>query len=108
MGTKEVVNVGKNIFDYTDKNNFGVNVKRLENNVIVTNGDTFQESFNVEGGGSLTFKNTNGDGYKLAVPSNGRINMIYRLMKNKIKREGLTEENKNLLDVYLLGKRITQ
>ena len=29
-------------------------------------------------------------------------------MKNKIKREGLTEENKNLLDVYLLGKRITQ
>lgn len=33
-------------------------------------GDTFQESFNVEGGGSLTFKNTNGDGYKLAVPSN--------------------------------------
>lgn len=34
--------------------------------------------------------------------------MIYRLMKNKIKRDGLTEENKNLLDVYLLGKRITQ
>lgn len=34
--------------------------------------------------------------------------MIYRLMKNKIKREGLTEENKNSLDVYLLGKRITQ
>ena len=32
--------------------------------------DTFQEPFNVEGGGSLTFKNTNGDGYKLAVPSN--------------------------------------
>jgi hypothetical protein len=29
-------------------------------------------------------------------------------MKNKIRREGLTEENKNLLDVYLLGKRITQ
>lgn len=34
--------------------------------------------------------------------------MIYRLMKMKIRREGLTEENKNLLDVYLLGKRITQ
>lgn len=34
--------------------------------------------------------------------------MIYRLMKNKIKRESLTEENKNLLDVYLLGKRVTQ
>lgn len=34
--------------------------------------------------------------------------MIYRLMKKKIRREGLTEENKNLLDVYLLGKRITQ
>ncbi len=34
--------------------------------------------------------------------------MIYRLMKNKIRREGLTEENKNLLDVYLLGNRITQ
>ena len=32
-------------------------------------GDTFQEPFNVEGGGSLTFKNTNGDGYQLAVPS---------------------------------------
>jgi hypothetical protein len=29
-------------------------------------------------------------------------------MKNKIKRESLTEENENLLDVYLLGKRITQ
>lgn len=29
-------------------------------------------------------------------------------MKNKIRREGLTEENKNLLDVYLLGNRITQ
>lgn len=26
----------------------------------------------------------------------------------KIRREGLTEENKNLLDVYLLGNRITQ
>lgn len=34
--------------------------------------------------------------------------MIYRLMKKKIQREGLTEENKNLLDVYLLGKRITE
>lgn len=34
--------------------------------------------------------------------------MIYRLMKKKIQREGLTEENKNLLDVYLLGERITQ
>lgn len=32
-------------------------------------GDTFQEPFNVENGGSLTFKNTNGDGYQLAVPS---------------------------------------
>lgn len=32
-------------------------------------GDTFQEPFNVEGGGSLTFKNTNGDGYQVAVPS---------------------------------------
>ena len=29
------------------------------------------------------------------------------LMKKKIKREGLTEENKNLLDVYLMGGRIT-
>lgn len=26
----------------------------------------------------------------------------------KIRREGLTEKNKNLLDVYLLGDRITQ
>lgn len=34
--------------------------------------------------------------------------MICRLMRMKIKREGLTEENKNLLDVYLLGSRITQ
>lgn len=34
--------------------------------------------------------------------------MIYRLMRMKIRREGLTEENKNLLDVYLLGNRITQ
>lgn len=34
--------------------------------------------------------------------------MIYKLMKKKIRREGLTEENKNLLDVYLLGERITQ
>lgn len=33
-------------------------------------GDTFQEPFNVEVGGSLTFKNVNGDGYNLAVPSN--------------------------------------
>lgn len=32
-------------------------------------GDTFQEPINVEGGGSLTFKNSNGDGYQLAVPS---------------------------------------
>lgn len=32
-------------------------------------GDTFQESLNVESGGSLTFKNTNGDGYRIAVPS---------------------------------------
>ena len=34
--------------------------------------------------------------------------MIYKLMKKKIQREGLTEENKNLLDVYLLGGRIMQ
>lgn len=33
-------------------------------------GDTFQEPFEVESGGSLTFKNTNGDGYQIAVPSN--------------------------------------
>lgn len=32
-------------------------------------GDAFQEPITVEGGGSLTFKNTNGDGYQLAVPS---------------------------------------
>ena len=32
-------------------------------------GDTFQEPFEVETGGSLTFKNTNGDGYQIAVPS---------------------------------------
>ena len=31
--------------------------------------DTFQEPINVESGGSLTFKNTNGDDYRLAVPS---------------------------------------
>jgi hypothetical protein len=29
-------------------------------------------------------------------------------MKKKIAKEGLTEENKNLLDVYLMGNRITQ
>lgn len=34
--------------------------------------------------------------------------MIYRLIKRKIQREGLTEENKNFLDVFLLGGRITQ
>ena len=34
--------------------------------------------------------------------------MVYKLMKRKIAREGLTEENKNLLDVYLMGGRITQ
>ena len=34
--------------------------------------------------------------------------MIYKLMKKKIERQGLTEENKNLLGVYLLGGRITQ
>ena len=34
--------------------------------------------------------------------------MIYKLMKKKIAREGLTEENRNLLDVYLLGGRITR
>ena len=33
--------------------------------------------------------------------------MIYKLMKKKIQREGLTDENKNLLDVYLLA-RISQ
>lgn len=32
-------------------------------------GDTFQEPFEVESGGSFTFKNTNGDGYQIAVPS---------------------------------------
>ena len=32
-------------------------------------GDTFQEPFEVESGGSFTFKNINGDGYRIAVPS---------------------------------------
>lgn len=31
--------------------------------------DTFQEPFKAESGGSLTFKNSNGDGYQVAVPS---------------------------------------
>ena len=35
-------------------------------------GDTFQEPFKVEANGSLTFKNSNGDGYKLAVPNDER------------------------------------
>ena len=34
--------------------------------------------------------------------------MVYKLMKKKIQREGLTEQNKELLDVYLLGNRITR
>ena len=34
--------------------------------------------------------------------------MVYKLMKKKIAREGLTEENRSLLDVYLRGGRITQ
>ena len=34
--------------------------------------------------------------------------MIYKLMKIKIEKEGLTERNKNLLGVYLMGERITQ
>lgn len=34
--------------------------------------------------------------------------MIYKLMKKRIQREGLTDENKKLLDVYLFGDRITQ
>lgn len=34
--------------------------------------------------------------------------MIYKLMKKKIQREGLTDENKKLLDVYLFGGRISQ
>lgn len=34
--------------------------------------------------------------------------MVYKLMKKKIQREGLTEQNKELLDVYLLGGRITR
>ena len=34
--------------------------------------------------------------------------MVYKLMKKKIAREGLTEDNKNLLDVYLLGGRISR
>ena len=32
-------------------------------------GDTFQEPINVESGGTLTFKNSSGDGYQVAVPS---------------------------------------
>ena len=32
-------------------------------------GDTFQKPFEVESGGSFTFKNINGDGYRIAVPS---------------------------------------
>ncbi len=33
--------------------------------------------------------------------------MIYKLMKRKIKNEGLTDGNKELLDVFLAGGRIT-
>ena len=32
-------------------------------------GDTFQEPFKVEGGSSITFKNTNGDGYRVPISS---------------------------------------
>ncbi len=37
MPVNEVVEYGKNVFDYTDKNNFGINVKKVENGVITTN-----------------------------------------------------------------------
>jgi hypothetical protein len=38
--SEQFTTIGKNIFDYTNSNNFGANVKRIENGVIVTNGDT--------------------------------------------------------------------
>lgn len=34
--------------------------------------------------------------------------MIYELMKKKIAREGLTEQNKKMLDVYYFASRITE
>ena len=34
--------------------------------------------------------------------------MIYNLMKKKIARDGLTDENKTLLDIYLAAGRIAQ
>lgn len=35
-------------------------------------------------------------------------NKIYSLMKKKVDREGLTESNKDMLDVFLLGGRVTE
>ena len=43
--------------------------KPIVTDISETIGDTFQEPFEVENGGTLTFKNTNGDGYQIAVPS---------------------------------------
>lgn len=34
--------------------------------------------------------------------------MIYKLLKKKIEREGWSEENQNLLDIFLLAGRITK
>ena len=42
----------------------------IETDISDIIGDTFQEPFKVESGGSFTFKNKNGDGYQIAVPSN--------------------------------------
>lgn len=39
-GTEEVVEQGKNLFDYTDKIYYGANVSKVENGVIYTNGLT--------------------------------------------------------------------
>ena len=39
-GTEEVVEQGKNLFDYTDKTHYGANISKVENGVIYTKGLT--------------------------------------------------------------------
>ena len=62
-----------------------------------------QEPFEVEAGGTLTFKNSNGDGFQIPVPSRGRIhciagrsgrcNGVTEMQEKMMKKLGLSPED---------------
>lgn len=60
--------INKYMIDMAEEANYPL-IEPIVTDISDLIGDTFQEPFEVEAGGTLTFKNSNGDGFRIPVPN---------------------------------------